>query len=213
MQLHEQYRPQTWSDVVGQDKAIATLAALEKRGLGGRAYWMSGLSGTGKTTIARLLAAEIADDYAIDEIDAETLTPTKIQELARQMRCKTFGKGGWAVIVNESHGLKAAVVRQLLNSLESIPQHAIWVFTTTLEGQAKVLFDKDDGGPLLSRCQRIELEHFGVARAYAQKLKAAAELENLDGQPIEVYEALFHKHGGNMRAAYQEIEAGVMIKP
>ena len=210
MQLHEQYRPKTWSEVVGQEKAIATLAALERRGIGGRAYWISGLSGTGKTTIARLLASEIADDYAIDEIDAETLTPTKIQELARQMRCKTFGKGGWSVIVNEAHGLKAAVVRQLLNTLEAIPDHAVWIFTTTLDGDKKILFDKDDGGPLLSRCQRIELEHFGVSRAYAQKLKAVAEHEDLDGQPIEAYEALLRKHGSNMRAAYQEIESGLM---
>ena len=47
MQLTERYRPQTWGDVAGQDKAVARLRALAKRGLGGRAYWLSGQSGTG----------------------------------------------------------------------------------------------------------------------------------------------------------------------
>ena len=49
--------------VVGQGKAIRRIDVLRKRGLSGRAYWLSGQSGTGKTTIARLLAAEIADDF------------------------------------------------------------------------------------------------------------------------------------------------------
>jgi DNA polymerase III gamma/tau subunit len=57
MQLHEQYRPRDWSDVVGQDKAIAKIDALRNRGLAGRAFWISGSSGTGKTTVARLIAA------------------------------------------------------------------------------------------------------------------------------------------------------------
>ena len=42
MQLTEQYRPQTFDDVVGQDKIVAAHRALAKRGLAGRAYWLSG---------------------------------------------------------------------------------------------------------------------------------------------------------------------------
>ena len=42
MQLHEQYRPTKWSDVVGQDKIVARIQALAKRGLAGRAFWLSG---------------------------------------------------------------------------------------------------------------------------------------------------------------------------
>ena len=57
--LSEHYRPKTCAEVIGQEKAINKLQMLEKKGhLGGRAYWISGKSGTGKTTIARLLAAE-----------------------------------------------------------------------------------------------------------------------------------------------------------
>ena len=48
-QLAEQYRPRTFADVVGQDKALAKIRTLARRGLAGRAYWISGQSGTGKS--------------------------------------------------------------------------------------------------------------------------------------------------------------------
>ncbi|NQU20173.1 MAG: hypothetical protein HQ567_02745, partial [Candidatus Nealsonbacteria bacterium] len=66
--LYEQYRPREWSEVVGQDKIIAKIARLRKRGLAGRAYWLSGQSGTGKSTTARILAAEIASEWCIEEV-------------------------------------------------------------------------------------------------------------------------------------------------
>ncbi len=61
MQLTEQYRPKQWSEVVGQNKVIRRIQQLARRGLGGRAYWLSGGSGQGKSTIGRLIASEIAD--------------------------------------------------------------------------------------------------------------------------------------------------------
>ena len=81
MQLFEAYRPVVWSDVVFQDKALATIGRLRARGLGGRAYWISGQSGTGKTTIARLLAAEVADPISIEEIDTTELTTTSTDRI------------------------------------------------------------------------------------------------------------------------------------
>src|SRR5690606_9192127 len=75
--LHEQYRPNTWEEVVGQDKALARIATIRRRALSGRAYCITGQSGTGKTTIARLIAREIADDLFIEEIDAGELTATR----------------------------------------------------------------------------------------------------------------------------------------
>jgi DNA polymerase III subunit gamma/tau len=67
--LYEQYRPQSWGEVIGQDKAIQKIEAMKRRGLGGRAYWIAGQSGTGKTTLARLLALEIADKLNVIEVD------------------------------------------------------------------------------------------------------------------------------------------------
>ena len=45
--LFEQYRPASWDDVVGQDKAIRRFRAIAKRGIGGRSFWITGQSGTG----------------------------------------------------------------------------------------------------------------------------------------------------------------------
>src|SRR5260370_492513 len=72
--LTERYRPKSWGEVVGQEKIVSRIHALAKRGLAGRAFWISGQSGTGKSSIARLLAAEVADDFVIREIDAGTQT-------------------------------------------------------------------------------------------------------------------------------------------
>lgn len=47
-QLFSQYRPQAWSEVVGQDAALAKINAIRQRGLAGRAWWISGKSGVGK---------------------------------------------------------------------------------------------------------------------------------------------------------------------
>ena len=70
MQLYLQYRPQTWDQVIGQEKAIAKIDRLRQRGLSGRAFWITGQSGIGKTTIGHLIAAEIADPGNVVEIDA-----------------------------------------------------------------------------------------------------------------------------------------------
>ncbi len=121
--LVEQYRPKAWADVVGQDKLVTRIQALAKRGLSGRAYWLSGQSGTGKTTIARLLAAEVADDFMVQEVDASTLTVSALTDLERQSQVSGFfgDKRGRAYIVNEAHGLRKDVIRQLLVTLERIP--------------------------------------------------------------------------------------------
>src|SRR5204863_5002960 len=96
--LTEQYRPQTWEDVVGQDKIVERIRKLAKRGLAGRAYWISGQSGTGKTTIARIIASEVADAFCIQEVDAAALTVSHLRELEREMNVMGWGKGGRAYL-------------------------------------------------------------------------------------------------------------------
>ena len=77
--LYEEYRPRCWDDLVGQDKAVRQAKALGKRGYGGRAYWISGASGVGKTTVARLIAAEVADDHYVQELEASALTAARLR--------------------------------------------------------------------------------------------------------------------------------------
>jgi DNA polymerase-3 subunit gamma/tau len=208
--LYEKYRPKTFEGVLGQAKAIKQISRLQSRGIAGRAYWISGQSGTGKTTIAKLLAAEVADDFFVDELDAGQLTPARLSEIEKTSNIKGWGKGGRAVIINEAHGLRKPAIRQLLVMLERIPRHVIWIFTTTIEGQDNLFEESEDSHPLLSRCIEIALARRGLADPFATRAKEIAQAEGLDGQPLQKYKRLLQDCRNNMRQALQQIEAGVM---
>jgi replication-associated recombination protein RarA len=92
--LTEQYRPHSWAEVVGQDKIVFHIQALAKRSLAGRAFWIFGQSGTGKTTIARLLAAEVADEICVQEVDASALTVAQLRDLEREMQVRGWREKG-----------------------------------------------------------------------------------------------------------------------
>ncbi|HEY1601465.1 MAG TPA: hypothetical protein VGG64_17825 [Pirellulales bacterium] len=211
-QLFEQYRPQSWGDVVGQAAAIAKIDTVRQRGLAGRAWWISGRSGTGKSTIAKLLALEVADEFGIEEFDASELNAARLRELRRSQATRGWGdKGGRAVIVNEAHGLRADAIRELLVMLEALPRHVLWAFTTTLEGQLDLLGDHIDASPLLSRCTLLELNGRELELSFALRVRQIAQAEKLDGRPIDVYVALAKKHKCNMRAMLNDVESGELL--
>jgi replication-associated recombination protein RarA len=213
--LFEKYRPKTFDEVVGQDKIVARILALSKRsGLAGKAFWISGQSGTGKSTLARLIAAEVADDFLTLEIDATALTVSALTDLERESHLSGWGeRKGRAYLCNESHALRKDTIRQLLVTLERIPRHVVYIFTTTVDGEESLFEDNLDASPLLSRCICLPLARRDLAKPFAERAQSIAKAEGLDGRPLDQYVRLIHKHRQNLRAAIQEIEAGAMLEP
>ncbi len=212
MKLFEKHRPKTLDAVLGQGKAVKTIERLLERGIGGRALWISGASGTGKTTVARIIADHIADELYVQEFDcADQLTVSALDKIEQDMSYFAFGKGGKAIIINEAHGLRKQSIRRLLGLLERIPDHVCIIFTTTKLGESKLFDDNIDANPLLSRCTKIELTNQGLAKVFAEHCRNIATAENLNGKSVESYVKLAARCKNNCRMMLQEIESGCML--
>jgi replication-associated recombination protein RarA len=212
--LYERFRPRTLDEVVGQDETVKRLKLIRDRtGFGGRVFWFSGPSGAGKTTMARLIAEDAADAYAIVEIDAARLTVEQLRDFERMCRMKPLGRGWHAFIINEAHNLSARVVSELQTVLEEphVQNTSLWVFTTTTAGQQRLFDTKFDAQPFLSRAMMFELSLHGHELDFAQRVMEIARAEDLDGRPLCEYVDLIRRCKGNLRQALNAVESGEML--
>lgn len=210
--LYEKHRPRSFDDLVGHEQAVKQVKTVLSRGWGGRAWWITGPSGTGKSTLAAIIAREGADELAIEQIDSQVLTPSKLRDIDESMRYRHLGqKPGKCWIVEEAHGLRKDTMRLLLTLLERLPDHVCFVFTTTKAGELS-LFEDDvsgDAAPLLSRCIEVQLSRDDATdKAMAERARKIAQAEGIDGLPLSVYENALAGSAGNMRRLLQRIESG-----
>ena len=138
--LYRRYRPKTLAEVVGQEQVTSVLQKAIANNKIAHAYLFIGPRGTGKTSVARILAHEIngfkyelEDDY-LDIIEIDAASNTGVDNI-RDLREKAIiapTKGKYKVyIIDEVHMLSKSAFNALLKTLEEPPEHVIFIMATT----------------------------------------------------------------------------------
>ena len=131
--LYQKYRPAKFKDVLGQEHIVKALeGALNEKHVG-HAYLFVGSRGTGKTSVARILAKELgASDSDIHEIDAATYTGVdSIRQLREEALVMPFESDKKVYIVDEVHMLSKGAFNAFLKLLEEPPAHVSFILATT----------------------------------------------------------------------------------
>ena len=199
--LARKYRPQNFSELIGQDAMVKTLANAIERGRIAHAFLLTGVRGVGKTSTARLVAKAlncigpdglggatispcnvcepcraIAEGRHIDVIEMDAASHTgidDIREIIDAVRYSSVSARYKIYIIDEVHMLSKAAFNALLKTLEEPPGHVKFLFATTEVNKVPVT--------VLSRCQRFDLR-----RIPADKLAAHfAEVSSAEGVEIE----------------------------
>jgi len=199
--LARKYRPQTFSELIGQDAMVQTLANAIKRGRIAHAFLLTGVRGVGKTSTARLIAKAlncvgpdgqggptitpcnvceqcraIAEGRHIDVIEMDAASHTSvddIREIIDAVRYASVSARYKIYIIDEVHMLSKNAFNALLKTLEEPPEHVKFLFATTEVNKVPVT--------VLSRCQRFDLR-----RIPAEKLAAHfAEVSKAEGVDVE----------------------------
>lgn len=131
--LYRKYRPQKFSEVLGQNHITDTLKKAIQLGNISHAYLFSGTRGTGKTTVARILAKEIKCTINdLNEIDgASNRGIDAIRELREAVNVLPFESPYKVYIIDEVHMLTKDAFNALLKTLEEPPQHVVFILATT----------------------------------------------------------------------------------
>ena len=198
--LYRKYRPQTFSDVVGQKSVTDTLRAQLETGRLSHAYLFTGTRGTGKTSCAKILAKAVNCENpnhgdpcgvcpscrAIDEgscmdvleIDAASNNGVDSVRVLRDDAIYTPGTVKMRVyIIDEVHMLSTAAFNALLKIIEEPPAHLLFILATTELQKVPAT--------ILSRCQRFAFTRLR-AEEIASRLNFIAYQEHIEIEPDAV---------------------------
>lgn len=209
------YRPRRFSEVYGQSRTVETLQEAVRQGRLTHAYLFSGPRGTGKTSVARILAKavnceQLKDDgnpclecasclsiergqhLDVIEIDAASNRGIdEIRDIKERITHQTAMSRYKVYIIDEVHMLTSDAFNALLKTLEEPPRHVVFVLATT---EAHKL-----PATVLSRCQRYEFKRHTVG-VIQDRLRFVAEHEGVIFEP-EALEVLAEAGDGSLRDA------------
>lgn len=214
--LARKWRPQVFSDCVGQKNIIRSLENSIKEHYIGQAYLFSGTRGVGKTTIARIFAKSIrcqnpvegvracdqcacCEDFnkgqSLDVIEIDGASNNGVENIRQLVENVAYlpNIGKYKVyIVDEVHMLSTSAFNALLKTLEEPPAHVVFLFATT---EPEKLLDT-----VLSRVQRFDLRDITVEHM-VERIKTIAAEENIHFENDQIVLKLARLGKGSMRDA------------
>jgi DNA polymerase-3 subunit gamma/tau len=217
--LYRRHRPRTFADVVGQEHVVRTLRNAVEQGKVHHAYLFVGSRGTGKTSMAKMLAAcmncehgptvepcgvcescvAIASATSLDVIEMDAASNNSvddIRELRESVQFAPVSGRSKVYILDEAHMLSSQAWNAFLKTLEEPPPHTIFVLATT-EAQ-KVL------PTVVDRCHRFDFARPTVEQI-ATVITRVATAESIEIAPDAV--ALLARHAtGSFRDALGTLE-------
>lgn len=212
--LYRKYRPKNFSEIIGQAHIVRTLSNSIKNNHIGHAYLFTGSRGTGKTSIARILAKTINCENLKDSISCEKCPSCKIitekksldiieidaasntgvdniRELRETVALSNASLKFKVYIIDEVHMLSTGAFNALLKTLEEPPTHVVFILATTEIHKVPQT--------IISRCQRFDFVRLPIGNII-EKLNLIAKSEKVKIEK-EALEMIAISAEGGMRDA------------